>query len=241
MKRCKCEHWQICPTCYPQGFDEQGVRKPVEIPPSREELQRDIVSIREQVEKWKSLHESLTKLNEAQERRHEKQVEKLTDECVVLRASSRSKLETISSLELQVEKLTKERDTLKTMPMKYRRMQFNAELQEDVRQQEQQLAALAEQNEKLRKVLLRLACLGNGDQYGNSIGNCIAQEALSLPDLATPILNRIRAEGVRKASTLVSLVRNDWASAGDNLSVQAAEYLIYALDARAAELEKTNG
>ena len=127
------------------------------------------------------------------------------------------------------------------MPMKYRRMQFNAELQEDVRQQEQQLAALAEQNEKLRKVLLRLACLGNGDQYGNSIGNCIAQEALSLPDLATPILNRIRAEGVRKASTLVSLVRNDWASAGDNLSVQAAEYLIYALDAKADELEKTYG
>ena len=38
------------------------------------------------------------------------QVEKLTEESVVLRASSRSKLETISSLELQVEKLTKERD-----------------------------------------------------------------------------------------------------------------------------------
>ena len=56
----------------------------------------------------------------------------------------------------------------------------------------EQLATLAEQNEKLRKVLLRLACLGNGDQYGNSIGNCIAQEALSLPDLATPVLNRIR-------------------------------------------------
>jgi hypothetical protein len=61
-----------------------------------------------------------------------------------------------------------------------------------------------------------------------------------MPDLATPVLNRIRAEGVRKASTLVSLVRNDWASAGDNLSVQAAEYLISALDARAAELEKTD-
>ena len=105
----------------------------------------------------------------------------------------------------------------------------------------EKLAALAEQNEKMRKVLLRLACLGNGDQYGNSIGNCIAQEALSLPDLASPVLNRIRAEGVRKASTFISLVRNDWASAGDNLSVQAAEYLISALDARAAELEKTNG
>ena len=47
------------------------------------------------------------------------QVEKLTEESVVLRASSRSKLETISSLELQVEKLTKERDALKTVPMKY--------------------------------------------------------------------------------------------------------------------------
>ena len=55
--------------------------------------------------------------------------------------------------------------------------------------------ALAEQNAKMRKVLLRLACLGNGDQYGNSIGNCIAQEALSLPDLASPVLNRIRTEG----------------------------------------------
>ena len=85
------------------------------------------------------------------------QIEKLTEECVVLRASNRSKLDTIAGME-------------------------------------QQLAALAEQNEKMRKVLLRLACLGNGDQYGNSIGNCIAQEALSLPDLASPVLNRIRAE-----------------------------------------------
>ena len=42
------------------------------------------------------------------------QVEKLTEESVVLRASSRSKLETISSLELQVEKLTKERDEYKS-------------------------------------------------------------------------------------------------------------------------------
>ena len=66
-----------------------------------------------------------------------------------------------------------------------------------------QLAALAEQNEKMRKVLLRLACLGNGDQYGNSIGNCIAQEALSLPDLASPVLNRIRAEGMRMAAECV--------------------------------------
>ena len=51
MKRCKCEHWQTCPTCYPQGFDEHGARKPVEVPPSREELQRQAVALREQVKK----------------------------------------------------------------------------------------------------------------------------------------------------------------------------------------------
>ena len=38
------------------------------------------------------------------------QVEKLTEECVVLRASNRTKLDTIAYLEKQVEKLTKERD-----------------------------------------------------------------------------------------------------------------------------------
>ena len=90
------------------------------------------------------------------------------------------------------------------------------------------LAALAEQNERMRKVLLRLACLGNGDQYGNSIGNCIAQEALSLPDLATPVLNRIRAEGMRMAADICS----------EKHSLSGAEV---AIRARAAELEKSNG
>lgn len=33
--------------------------------------------------------------------------------------------------------------------------------------------------ERLREVLHRLACLGNGDQYGNSFGNDIAREALA--------------------------------------------------------------
>ena len=39
-------------------------------------------------------------------------VEKLTEECVVLRASNRTKLDTIAYLEKQVEKLTKEQDEL---------------------------------------------------------------------------------------------------------------------------------
>ena len=142
------------------------------------------------------------------------QVEKLTEESVVLRASSRSKLETISSLELQVEKLTKERDaeiarnrplqsliksTEETKSLLLKKSEENKEAVKQLDSERQanallteELAAFAEQNEKLRKVLLRLACLGNGDQYGNSIGNCIAQEALSLPDLATPVLNRIK-------------------------------------------------
>ena len=91
----------------------------------------------------------------------------------------------------------------------------------------EQLATLAEQNEKLRKVLLRLACLGNGDQYGNSIGNCIAQEALSLPDLASPVLNRIRAEGMRMAAEILI----------DPMDRAAAQKI----RAQADELEKQNG
>lgn len=149
--------------------------------------------------------------------------------------------EIIWELKEHIVALTKEREKLKTVPMKYRRMQFNAELQEDVRQLEQedvrqleqQLAALAEQNKQMRKVLLRLACLGNGDQYGNSIGNCIAQEALSLslPDLASPVLNRIRAEALNKAAK--------WFN--DNVDNRTDTWQAQELRRMAAELEKANG
>ena len=131
----------------------------------------------------------------------------------------------VSSLREQVEKLTKERDDLRS-----RRCEVCGYLEHEREHTgclREQLAALAEQNEKLRKVLLRLACLGNGDQYGNSIGNCIAQEALSLPDLASPVLNRIRAEGMRMAADICS----------EKHSLSGAEE---AIRARAAELEKTN-
>ena len=128
----------------------------------------------------------------------------------------------IESLREQVEKLTMERDTeiarnrplqsliKSTEETKSFLLKKSEENKEAVKQLDserqanalltEELAALAEQNEKMRKVLLRLACLGNGDQYGNSIGNCIAQEALSLPDLATPVLNRIKAEAYREAA-----------------------------------------
>ena len=46
MKQCKCEHWETCPVCYPQGFDESGVRKPVEIPPTRDEMLERIKNLK---------------------------------------------------------------------------------------------------------------------------------------------------------------------------------------------------
>ena len=135
-------------------------------------------------------------------------------------------MQEIESLREQVEKLTKERDDLRS-----RRCEVCGYLEHEREHTgclREQLAALAEQNAKMRKVLLRLACLGNGDQYGNSIGNCIAQEALSLPDLASPVLNRIRAEGMKEAFLLYSPddTAQDW---------------IDKIIARAAELEKESG
>lgn len=129
----------------------------------------------------------------------------------------------IISLREQVEKLTKELDNVKQVEFPRRVQKVTDALK---KKHEKELAALAEQNEKMRKVLLRLACLGNGDQYGNSIGNCIAQEALSLPDLASPVLNRIRAEGMRMAAEILI----------DPMDRAAAQKIC----AQADELEKTN-
>ena len=121
----------------------------------------------------------------------------------------------------QVEKLTKERDELHRA--------FNQPVpRSEWEKMQEQLAALAEQNEKMRKVLLRLACLGNGDQYGNSIGNCIAQEALSLPNLASPVLNRIRAEAMEEAAKIAN-------------EHEGVAWAVSAIRNRKAELEKSNG
>ena len=133
-----------------------------------------------------------------------------------------------ATLREQVEKLTKELDNVKQVEFPRRVQKVTDALK---RKHEKELAALAEQNEKMRKVLLRLACLGNGDQYGNSIGNCIAQEALSLPDLASPVLNRIRAEALNKAAK--------WFN--DNVDNRTDTWQAQELRRMAAELEKNNG
>mgnify|MGYP003610446772 CR=1 FL=1 len=48
----------------------------------------------------------------------------------------------IAKLRAQLEAVTMERDKLKTVPMKYRRMQFNAELQDQLSAAQAELAAL---------------------------------------------------------------------------------------------------
>ena len=93
----------------------------------------------------------------------------------------------VFSLREQVEKLTKERDALKTVPMKYRRMQFNAELQEEVTQLQKQLATLAEQNAKMREALIAISIAWSSNEiYSQHFFN----EALSLPNLTPSALNR---------------------------------------------------
>lgn len=154
------------------------------------------------------------------------QVKKLTDECVVLRASSRSKLETISSLELQVEKLTKERDDLRS-----RRCEVCGYLEHEREHTgclREQLAALAEQNEKAKAVAVSAIKRMRAAHVNCAELTSEVERLLSSPDLATPVLNWIRAEGMRMAADICS----------EKHSLSGAEE---AIRARAAELEKSNG
>ncbi len=118
--------------------------------------------------------------------------------------------EIIWELKDKLEKLTKERDALKTVPMKYRRMQFNAELQDEVTQLQKQLAALAEQNEKMQAALkLALPCVERARDvedcsYGRNFSEHrrdlahkrfdAVKESIELPNLATSILNKEEGE-----------------------------------------------
>ena len=131
----------------------------------------------------------------------------------------------ITTLREQVEKLTKERDDLRS-----RRCEVCGYLEHEREHTgclREQLAALAEQNEKFRKLLPYC----NTGHYGYSIQQMYF-EAAQLPDLASPALNRIRAEGMREAAKFVETQRNDIPACGFEFAA--------ALRARAAELEKSN-
>ena len=98
---------------------------------------------------------------------------------------------------------------------------------------EQQLAALAEQNEKMREDLSRWRY--QNLSYNWCCGNCGVVEgdehkegcALSLPNLATPALNRIKADGMWEAAKFCI-----------NNPLSDAHSLAEMLRAKAAELEK---
>ena len=98
-----------------------------------------------------------------------------------------------------------------------------------------QLAALAEQNEKLKEAINLIYSWANNwesefmnDPDWQEQDYPFIQSTISLPDLASPVLNRIRAEGMRMAADICS----------EKHSLSGAEE---AIRARAAELEKTNG
>ena len=96
-------------------------------------------------------------------------------------------MQEIESLREQVDKLTNERDAAWSV---------NPTVSENLLRE--QLAALAEQNEKFRKLLPYC----NTGHYGYSIQQMYF-EAAQLPDLASPVLNRIRAEGMRMAAEIL--------------------------------------
>ena len=163
--------------------------------------------------------------------------------------------EECEALREQVEKLTKERDDLlgyKKYWKEWLTLQSGdarqiAERAEYADALEQQLAALAEQNEKLkaerssvwmvatRVFMMLFATKEDADQSQSQQGAStytvpmeVPVFGAQLPDLASPVLNRIRAEGMRMAAEICS----------EKHSLSAAEE---GIRARAAELEKTNG
>lgn len=118
----------------------------------------------------------------------------------------------------------------------------------------EQLAALAAQNEKFRETLSRWRY--QNLSYNWCCGNCGAVDgdehkegcALSLPDLASPVLNRIRAEGMRISTeihecedVLAPVGNSVWGEAYQQGWIDGTAKYRDVIHARAAELEKSNG
>ena len=147
----------------------------------------------------------------------------------------------LMSLREQVKKLTKERDELHRA--------FNRPVQKsEWEKMQEQLAALAGQNEKMRAFLENTGehspycdVLTLDDEGRHKDCTCGLTEALSLPNLATPVLNKYRAEGMMMAAEIC----DEWRSGCDNRTMQAegwaAAECAEAIRARADELEKSNG
>ena len=101
--------------------------------------------------------------------------------------------EKIAELREQVERLKKERDI---------KEHCIVQLESEHLLLKEQLAALAEQNEKMRDALASNICDLQEPNFV-TLAAWRVREALSLPNLASPVLNRIRAEGMRMASEYI--------------------------------------
>ena len=132
----------------------------------------------------------------------------------------------IVGLREQVEKLTKERDI-----KEHCITQFELE----ALRMKEQLAALAEQNEKQREFLE----FAWKDIPMNEYAFKILEHTMNRPNLATPVLNKYRADGMRMAADFAVVVHDDWVHVDDNHKAYAADYLVSSIRAKADELEQS--
>lgn len=108
-------------------------------------------------------------------------------------------MQEIESLREQVEKLTQERDALRS-----RRCEVCGYLEHEREHTgclREQLAALAEQNERMRNVMRVIAEAVDYYYTEKSADRYCFHEAISLPNLASPVLNRIRARAAELEKT----------------------------------------
>lgn len=122
----------------------------------------------------------------------------------------------------------------------------------DMEDYRQQLASAEEHNARLREFLEKLSCLGNGDRHGNSIDNCIAIEALSIPAsreaLDAYVAEKVKDENdqILAAKNLLAIMHRDGGhhefAVGFDQAVQDAMAIYYELtkqrDLAVSALEK---
>lgn len=94
-------------------------------------------------------------------------------------------------------------------------------------------AALAEQNAKMREFIMFALCDVPMGEYAFNL----LLEALALPDISTPIINRVKAEAYRECADFIHIIGVDWEEAGAMNKRFACDYLHSSLQAKANELD----
>jgi len=103
---------------------------------------------------------------------------------------------------------------------------------DEITQLRAEVATLAEQNQKMREALDNFVDHGYSSEQAKE-----TSLLLSLPNLSTIPLARVRAEAFREAAELVRIVGVDWEDAGMLDKRFACDYLLSYINAKADELE----